>query len=117
MVFLFWANWIPTKLLLFFPEKETLDIWVNGKKVETESTFADEGTSMVFPLDGGDNSQEGAKACIRTISSGNKREGIVFCLIVDDQEIPETLEWNTGNLYSYTEMLLRNLTNKSMHRT
>jgi len=68
-----------------------LDVWLNGVRVETESSFdeSEEGTSMQFPLD----STSGAtKACIRTVSSGNKREGIVHSLIIDDQEIPESLE-------------------------
>jgi hypothetical protein len=77
---------------LYVTDKESLDVWVNGKKVETESTFADEGTSILFPLEEEDKGQETGKACIRTISSGNKKEGIVFCLLVDDQEIPGTLE-------------------------
>ncbi|CAG2115272.1 unnamed protein product [Medioppia subpectinata] len=62
-------------------EKETLDIWVNGVKAETNHEFADEGTEMHFLIE----SQH--KACIKTISSGNKKEGIVYSLIVNDKEI------------------------------
>ncbi len=32
-------------------EKDTLDIWVNGKRVETAGEFADEGTETHFAID------------------------------------------------------------------
>ncbi len=32
-------------------------------------------------------------ACIKTISSGNKKEGIVYSLIVNGIEIPESFMW------------------------
>ncbi|XP_054162280.1 fas apoptotic inhibitory molecule 1-like [Oppia nitens] len=66
-------------------EKETLDIWVNGSKAESNHEFADEGTEMHFLIDGQH------KAVVKTISSGNKKEGIVYSLIVNDKEITEGL--------------------------
>lgn len=71
----------------FISEKESLDIWVNGLKAETTHEFADEGTEMHFFLDKKQN------ACIKTISSGNKKEGIVYSLIVNGIEIPESFMW------------------------
>ena len=67
-------------------EKESLDIWVNGSKAETTHEFADEGTEMQFTISGEHN------ACIRTVSSGNKKEGIVYSLIIDGKEIKESYE-------------------------
>lgn len=69
---------------LFISEKETLDIWVNGLKAETNHEFAEEGTEMHFLI----NKQN---ACIKTISSGNKKEGIVYSLLVNGIEVPESL--------------------------
>ena len=65
-------------------EKETLDIWVNGMKAETTHEFTDEGTEMQFTINGEH------MACIRTISSGNKKEGIVYSLFVGGKEITES---------------------------
>ena len=67
-------------------EKESLDIWVNGLKAETTHEFTDEGTEMQFEINGEH------KASIRTISSGNKKEGIVYALVIDDKEIKESFE-------------------------
>lgn len=69
-------------------EKGTLDIWVNGKKMDTSGEFCDDGTMITFELEG----VEGHRACIRTISSGNKKEGLIYSLIVDDGEVPESFE-------------------------
>lgn len=67
-------------------EKESLDIWVNGLKAETTHEFTDNGTEMQFVINGEH------KGSIRTVSSGNKKEGIVYSLIIDDKEINESLE-------------------------
>lgn len=65
-------------------EKDSLDIWVNGEKVESTNEFAEEGTEMHFLLKGEEHG-----AFIKTISSGNKKEGIIYSLIVNGKEIPE----------------------------
>lgn len=67
------------------PEKDTLDIWVNGTRKEATSDFAEAGTEMSFLLD----DDEDAKGCIRTVSSGNKNKGIIYVLYIDGQEIAE----------------------------
>ena len=66
-------------------EKDTLDVWVNGKKAETAGEFADEGTETHFTI-------KGQPAFIRAESSGNRRKGMVQKLFVQDTEVPEYLE-------------------------
>ncbi|CAB3360996.1 Hypothetical predicted protein [Cloeon dipterum] len=66
-------------------EKDTLDVWANGQRLVTEGVFVDEGSETHFML--GDH-----PAHIRASSSGNRREGIIHNLIVDDQVIPEAAE-------------------------
>ncbi|GFR19834.1 fas apoptotic inhibitory molecule 1 [Trichonephila clavata] len=70
----------PTRIVL---EKDTLDVWVNGEKMETAGEFVEEGTETHFAL-GPYN------AYIKAVSSGNKREGIIHSLIVGDAIIPES---------------------------
>ncbi|XP_060631367.1 fas apoptotic inhibitory molecule 1 isoform X1 [Anolis sagrei] len=66
-------------------EKDTMDVWCNGKKMETAGEFVEDGTETHFSI--GKHS-----CCIKAISSGKRREGILHMLIVDDGEIPEALE-------------------------
>ena len=66
-------------------EKDTLDIWVNGTKVEMAGEFTEEGTETHFAI----GSQP---AYVRAVSSGNKREGIIHCLLVHETEVPEYVE-------------------------
>ncbi|XP_063610077.1 fas apoptotic inhibitory molecule 1-like, partial [Penaeus indicus] len=66
-------------------EKDTLDVWVNGKKLDTAGEFVDDGTETHFDLGG-------HPAYIKAVSSGNRREGIIHSLIVDNTEIPESVE-------------------------
>ncbi|XP_044522611.1 fas apoptotic inhibitory molecule 1 isoform X1 [Gracilinanus agilis] len=66
-------------------EKDTMDVWCNGKKMETAGEFVDDGTETHFSI--------GNHECyIKAVSSGKRREGIIHTLIVDDKEIAETLE-------------------------
>ena len=66
-------------------EKDTLDIWVNGTKVEMAGEFTDDGTETHFAI----GSQP---AFVRAVSSGKRREGIIHTLYVHDTEVPEYLE-------------------------
>ncbi|XP_048455016.1 fas apoptotic inhibitory molecule a isoform X2 [Rhincodon typus] len=66
-------------------EKDTMDVWCNGKKVETAGEFVDDGTETHFTIENHD-------CCIKAVSSGKRREGIIHTLIMDDQEIPESAE-------------------------
>ncbi|XP_070349505.1 fas apoptotic inhibitory molecule 1 isoform X3 [Equus asinus] len=78
--------WNPaTPRSLLFTEKDTMDVWCNGKKMETAGEFVDDGTETHFGL--------GKHACyIKAVSSGKRKEGIVHTLIVDNREIPEASE-------------------------
>ncbi|XP_021028743.1 fas apoptotic inhibitory molecule 1-like [Mus caroli] len=63
-------------------EKPTMDVWCNGKMVETAGKFVDDGTETHFNV--------GDHGCyIKAMSSGKKREGIIHTLIVDNREILE----------------------------
>ncbi|KAK4320570.1 hypothetical protein Pmani_008574 [Petrolisthes manimaculis] len=66
-------------------EKGTLDVWVNGKKLDTAGEFVDDGTETHFDLCG-------HPAYIKAVSSGNRREGIIHSLVVDNTEIAESSE-------------------------
>lgn len=66
-------------------EKDTLDIWVNGRKVEVAAEFTDVGTETHFTI--------GKQAAhILNVSSGNRRTGIIHKLYIDDNEVPEYTE-------------------------
>lgn len=63
-------------------EKDTMDVWCNGQKLETAGEFVDDGTETHFSV--------GNHECyIKAVSSGKRREGIIHTLIVDNREIPE----------------------------
>ncbi|XP_048342848.1 fas apoptotic inhibitory molecule 1 [Sphaerodactylus townsendi] len=66
-------------------EKDTMDIWCNGKKMETAGEFVEDGTETHFSIGNHD-------CCIKAVSSGKRREGIIHTLIVDNTEIAEVLE-------------------------
>ncbi|MBZ3886406.1 Fas apoptotic inhibitory molecule 1 [Sciurus carolinensis] len=94
-------------------EKDTMDVWCNGKKMETavsrhcvryrwnvtappdsgdvvinqvlSGEFVEDGTETHFSV--------GSHSCyIKAVSSGKRKEGIIHTLIVDNKEIPEILE-------------------------
>ncbi|XP_058642238.1 fas apoptotic inhibitory molecule a isoform X1 [Onychostoma macrolepis] len=64
-------------------EKDTMDIWCNGQKMETAGEFVDDGTETHFTL--GDHD-----CCIKAVSSGKRRDGIIHTLLVDGMEISES---------------------------
>ncbi|XP_051998371.1 fas apoptotic inhibitory molecule 1-like [Xyrauchen texanus] len=66
-------------------EKDTLDIWCNGQKMETAGEFVDDGTETHFSL--GDH-----YCCIKAVSSGKRRDGIIHTLLVDGMEVNESAE-------------------------
>ena len=65
-------------------EKDSMDVWVNGSKVETTGEFADEGTKTHFQIGNG----TGAYILLR--SSGKRHIGLVHELIVNDVMIKPT---------------------------
>ncbi|KAL0267714.1 UNVERIFIED_CONTAM: hypothetical protein PYX00_009905 [Menopon gallinae] len=66
-------------------EKDTLDIWANGEKLDATGEFVDDGTETHFSLGNW-------PACIKAATSGNRREGIIHHLIVNGKIIPEAVE-------------------------
>ena len=66
-------------------EKDTLDIYANGRRAETAGEFTDEGTETHFTI-------ANTPAFVRAESTGNRRKGIVHKLFVHDSEVPEYLE-------------------------
>ncbi|XP_023043659.1 fas apoptotic inhibitory molecule 1 isoform X2 [Piliocolobus tephrosceles] len=68
--------------ILHMDEKDTMDVWCNGKKLETAGEFVDDGTETHFSLGNHD-------CYIKAVSSGKRKEGIIHTLIVDNREIPE----------------------------
>ncbi|XP_062236339.1 fas apoptotic inhibitory molecule b [Platichthys flesus] len=61
-------------------EKDTMDVWCNGQKMETTGEFVDDGTETRFLL--GEH-----KCCIK--ATGNrKKSGIVHHFLLDGEEIP-----------------------------
>jgi len=68
---------VPTRICL---EKDSLDIWVNGRKVDTAGEFVEDGTETHFEI--------GDHVCyIKAQSSGKRKTGMVHYLFVDGVEI------------------------------
>jgi len=63
-------------------EKDTMDVWANGDKIETTGEFTDEGTETHFEFNN-------HPCYIKAISSGNRRTGIIHVLYVDNKVIPD----------------------------
>lgn len=51
----------------------------------SQGEFVEDGTETHFSVGNHD-------CCIKAVSSGKRREGIIHTLIVDDREIPEAVE-------------------------
>ena len=64
-------------------EKNTNDIWVNGRKLDVEPEFVENGTESCFEL-------SGARIRLVTVSSGHRRSGLIHALIVNNKEIAPT---------------------------
>ncbi|XP_054479613.1 fas apoptotic inhibitory molecule 1-like [Anoplopoma fimbria] len=61
-------------------EKDTMDVWCNGQKMETTGEFVDDGTETRFMLGEHD-------CCIKATSGGKKKGGIVHNLLLDGEKI------------------------------
>ncbi|XP_029376752.1 fas apoptotic inhibitory molecule 1-like [Echeneis naucrates] len=66
-------------------EKDTMDIWCNGQKMDTTGEFVDDGTETHFML--GEH-----ECCIKATSSGQKKSGIVHYLLLDGQRVPASTQ-------------------------
>ena len=71
--------------MFWISEKSTLDLWVNGEKVETESEFVDGGTQTHFQAFNG-------SATLHAFKTGLKKQPIIYSLTVNEEEIPEAQE-------------------------
>ena len=66
-------------------EKDTLDLWLNGQRIEADAEFTDDGTETVFQI-------IDHVAILRAVSTGYHRSGINHSLFVDGQEVPVAKE-------------------------
>ena len=66
-------------------EKDTLDLWVNGNRIEAEAEFTDDGTETNFLI-------ADHHAVLKAFSTGFRRSGINHVLFVDGKEIPVAKE-------------------------
>ncbi|KAA0192499.1 hypothetical protein HAZT_HAZT001899 [Hyalella azteca] len=66
-------------------ERDTLDVWLNGSKLDVAAEFVDGGTETHFDVCG-----QPAYICAR--SSGSRREGIIHALVVNGEQVPEAIE-------------------------
>ncbi|KAI8777949.1 fas apoptotic inhibitory molecule 1 [Biomphalaria glabrata] len=80
-----WVHVIGGNDMRIVLEKDTLDVWVNGSRVETTGEFVDDGTETHFEI--GSHS-----AYIKAVTTGKRRTGILHQLFVDGVEIPEAKE-------------------------
>ncbi|CAJ0596592.1 unnamed protein product [Cylicocyclus nassatus] len=63
-------------------DKETMEVWVNGNKIDTAGEFVADGTETHFEV--------GRHVCkIRATSSGRKKIGVVHDLYVDGEPVPQ----------------------------
>lgn len=68
---------IDTRVVL---EKNTMDIWVNGNKIDEEGEFTENGTETNFEVNG-------VMLKLVTQSTGDKRKGLRHRLFMNNQEI------------------------------
>ncbi|XP_068165308.1 fas apoptotic inhibitory molecule 1-like [Antennarius striatus] len=61
-------------------EKDTMDVWCNGSRVDTTGEFVDDGTETHFLLGGHD-------CCIKAVGSGKKKDGIVHHFLLDGERV------------------------------
>ncbi|VDM14760.1 unnamed protein product [Wuchereria bancrofti] len=61
-------------------DKGTMDIWVNGQKMNTAGEFLEDGTKTHFEI--------GHNICyVKATSSGNKKLGFIYQLYINNNEI------------------------------
>ncbi|VDN03486.1 unnamed protein product [Thelazia callipaeda] len=66
-------------------DKETMDVWVNGQKMNTAGEFVENGTKTHFEISN--------NVCfIKATSSGNKKIGFIYQLFINNSEITSTEE-------------------------
>lgn len=68
--------------------------------VHLQGEFVEDGTETHFTL--GDHN-----CCVKAVSSGKRRDGIIHTLIVDGTEIAECTEWLCVPVYTYVRVEIR----------
>ncbi|XP_029696068.1 fas apoptotic inhibitory molecule 1-like [Takifugu rubripes] len=66
-------------------EKDTMDVWCNGQKMETTGEFVEDGTETLFSL--GEH-----ECCIKAMSTGKKKKAIVHLLLLDGEKVPASTQ-------------------------
>ncbi|XP_034721558.1 fas apoptotic inhibitory molecule 1-like [Etheostoma cragini] len=70
-------------------EKDTMDIWCNGQKMDAMGEFVDDGTETCFMLGG-------HECCIKAASGGGekkkKKNSILHFLLLDGEKIPASTQ-------------------------
>ncbi|CAI8006838.1 Fas apoptotic inhibitory molecule 1 [Geodia barretti] len=77
----------PAEIVISCKDIETMDVYVDGEKMDTHGEFTDTGTETCFTLDG-------YAACIRAESSGNRHKGLVHVLVIGNtvlEPVPEVI--------------------------
>ncbi|XP_035477630.2 fas apoptotic inhibitory molecule b [Scophthalmus maximus] len=64
-------------------EKDTMDVWCNGQKMETTGEFVDDGSETSFTL--GEH-----ECCIKATISGRKKSGVLHHFLLDGEKIPQS---------------------------
>ena len=66
--------------------RDTMSVYFKGVEVDTEGVFGEDGVETHFNIKIDDAFTVGV---IKTISSGNKREGMLHLLFVNNEQVPE----------------------------
>ncbi|KAM9836189.1 fas apoptotic inhibitory molecule 1-like [Aulostomus maculatus] len=66
-------------------EKDTMDVWCDGQKMDTTGEFVEDGTETRFSLGG-------HECCIKATSSGRKKSGIVHVLLLDGEKMAASMQ-------------------------
>ncbi|KAL5257509.1 hypothetical protein ACHWQZ_G012453 [Mnemiopsis leidyi] len=66
-------------------EKDSLNVWLDGVKLDVMGEFTDNGTETHFMIDN-------HEAVIRAVTSGKRREGIIYSLFIGDTQVPDAFE-------------------------
>lgn len=68
----------------FHAERQTLDVWINGTKQESDHAFVKNGTEIKFQL--------GDDVAVIKAASADKKQGIIHQLYINEELIEEDLD-------------------------
>jgi len=66
-------------------ERDSLNVWLDGQKLDAMGEFTENGTETHFMIDT-------QPAVIRAVTSGKRREGIIYSLFIGDTQVPDAME-------------------------